>query len=146
MPNESNSLINIKTIIAVILAMTATHIFAINFGYYSGDVWIDQPLHFVGGFLAGLTGYWALGFPGIREKFGTLNLFATCVILASFSLVASFLWELFEFGLLSCCESWARTGRLISPSVADVLSDMGLGLAGGILFVVGLVFLTAKKP
>jgi hypothetical protein len=146
MSNESSRLINIKSIIAIILAMTATHIFAINYGYYSGDVWIDQPLHFAGGFLAAMTGYWGLSFAGIRKMFGTLNLFATCVMLASFSLVASFLWELFEFGLLTCCESWARTGRLISPSVADVLSDMGLGLAGGIVFVNGLVFVAAGKP
>ena len=145
MPNESNSLINIKIIIAVILVMTATHIFAINYGYYSGNVWIDQPLHFTGGFLAGMTGYWALGFPGIRKMFGALNLFATCVILVSFSLVASFLWELFEFGLFTCCESWARTGRFISPSVADVLSDMGLGLAGGILFVIVLALAAVRK-
>ena len=130
-------------IAAIIAAMTATHIFAINYGYYSGDVWIDQPLHFVGGVLAALAGYWALGFPAIGRIFGELNRFATGFVLASFALIGSFLWELFEFGLLICCESWARAGRLISPSVADVLSDMGLGLAGGIVFA--LVWVLASR-
>ena len=128
-------MINFKTILAVIAGMTAVHIFAIRYGFYTGDVWIDQPLHFVGGFLAGMVGYWAMGFQGFRAQFGELNFFTTCFVLVSLSLIGSFVWELFEFGLLVCCESWARAGRLISPSVADVLSDMGLGLAGGLFFV-----------
>ena len=56
------------------------------------------------------------------------------------------LWEIFEFILLNCCESWARASRLISPTVADLLSDMALGVTGGILFVVVLVFVAARKP
>ena len=138
-------MINLKTILATIAAMTAVHIFAIRYSFYAGDVWIDMPLHFVGGFLAAMVGYWAMGFPIFSQKFGELNVFATCFVLVSMSLIGSFLWELFEFGLLSCCESWARTGRLISPSVADVLSDMAMGLGGGVLFAVLLGFV-ARKP
>jgi hypothetical protein len=139
-------MINLKTIIAVIIAMTGTHIFAINYGFYTGDVWIDLPLHFTGGFLAAMVGYWAMSLRGISELFGELNLFTRCFILVSFSLIGSLIWEIFEFSLLYCCESWARTGRLISPSVSDVLSDMAFGVAGGIFFVVVLVFVAAGNP
>ena len=145
MSNNINRMINLKTIIAIIIAMTIIHIFAIYSGLYTGDVWIDLPLHFAGGFLAGMMGYWALGFRVIGEKFGELNLLATCFILISVSLFGSFLWELFEFSLLNCCESWARAGRLISPTVPDLLSDMALGVTGGILFVVVLVVGAAGK-
>ena len=139
-------MINLKTIIAVIIVMTGTHIFAINYGFYTGDVWIDLPLHFTGGFLAAMMGYWAMRLRGISELFGELNLFTSCFILVSFSLFGSLIWEIFEFSLLYCCESWARTGRLISPSVSDVLSDMSFGVAGGIFFVVLLAFVAAGKP
>ena len=128
------------------MAMTIIHIYAINNGLYAGDVWIDMPLHFIGGFLAGMVGYWAMNFRLINEKLGELNLLTTCLILISVSLFGSFIWEIFEFGLLYCCESWARAGRLVSPTVPDLLSDMVLGVSGGILFVVVLVFGAARKP
>ena len=143
--NIINEMINLKTIIFVIAAMTATHIFAINYGFYSGDVWIDLPLHFAGGFLAAMVGYWAMNFRGVSEIFGELNLFTSCFILVSFSLFGSLIWEMFEFGLHYCCEGWARAGRLISPSVSDLLSDMVFGVAGGIFFVVVLVLVAAGK-
>jgi len=146
MPTIINKLINLKTIIAIIMIMTIIHVFAIYYDLYSGDVWIDMPLHFVGGFLAGVVGYWAMSFRFIGEKFGQLNLLATCFVLISISLFGSFIWEIFEFILLNCCESWARAGRLISPTVPDLLSDMVLGVTGGILFVVVLVFAAARKP
>jgi len=146
MPNKINEMINLKTIIAIIIAMTIIHIFAIYSGLYTGDVWIDMPLHFAGGFLAGMMGYWAMGFRAIGEKIGELNLLATSFVLISVSLFGSFLWEIFEFALLNCCESWARAGRLVSPTVPDLLSDMVLGVTGGILFVVVLVFGAAGRP
>ena len=126
--------------------MTVVHIFAIYSGLYSGDVWIDLPLHFMGGFLAAMMGYWAMGFSAVRDRFGDINLFTTGFILVSIALLGSFIWELFEYGLAYCCESWARAGRLTSPSVADLLSDMGFGVSGGILFAALLVFSTSKKP
>lgn len=126
--------------------MTVTHVFAIQSGLYSGDVWIDMPLHFVGGFLAGMMGYWAMGLRFIGEKFGDLNLSTTGFVLISISLFGSFIWELFEFGLLYCCESWARAGRLISPTVPDLLSDMAFGVTGGIFFVAVLALAAARKP
>ena len=87
-----------------------------------------------------------MSFRFISEKLGELKLLTICFILISISLFGSFIWELFEFILLNCCESWARAGRLISPTVPDLLSDMALGVTGGILFIVVLVFVAARKP
>lgn len=115
--------------IALLLVLMAViHFSAIPLGLYQGKVWIDMPLHVMGGIFFSMVGLLLFQ----KKLDGTSN-FIKIFSIISFALFGSFLWELFELGFGYLFPSGAGYFKLYSFTVSDALSDMSFGIFGGII-------------
>ena len=124
---------NIKLyhIILLALLLLAGHATALRVGLYQGTVWVDMPLHFLGGAFLGISWLWILA--KAKGKMGEPSDFFVGISIVGFSLFGSFVWELFEYGLLVFFTGFSESFKLYSRSVSDAFSDMALGLLGGVV-------------
>ncbi len=111
--------------------LTVLHLGALYVGFYEGKVWVDMPLHFLGGVLLGLVGLWIFEKAFHDVSIQRTSLLIAIVVVAT-SLFGSFLWEIFEFFLRDRAPMIALPLKLYSPTVSDTLSDMFLGTIGGL--------------
>jgi len=70
---------------------------------------------------------------------GASNRLATALGAVALATLGSFLWELLEFGFSTLFPEYALPLKLYSSTVSDVLSDVALGILGGI--ALALVYL-----
>lgn len=125
------------TYIAVLVMITGIgHFAALYAGLYNGKVWVDIPLHALGGVFLGLIWIWlnqrfAAGNDVARQSF-----LAMSISIVEFALAGSFLWELVEFTFWNLLPVPAAQLKIYSASVGDVLSDMVAGVSGGLLVAV----------
>ena len=122
--------------IALLLtAMTALHFIANLTGLYEQPIiWIDKVLHTMAGIAVAMLWFWFLQ---RKERFSD-NI--PKIILASsaigFVLLVAFLWEVAEFAFWKGLPEYANNLNLYSPTIFDVLSDIGSNLIGAIIFSV----------
>lgn len=115
-------------ILVVVSFMFAGHFTAVAFNLYAKTpLFVDGPLHFLGGVLLGMI--WLFILDIIEEPITSNLLFAASII--GFALFGSVLWEVFEFTLSHAYPTLAWKYRLLSFSVDDLLSDVLLGFSGG---------------
>lgn len=112
--------------------VSAGHFAAIGAGLYKGNVWVDMPLHIIGGMLFGVLALWILGHLPKRFIGEPSSLFVAFSIVA-FSLTGSFLWELFEMGFSTYFPTVALSLKMYSFTLSDALSDMLMGIVGGVV-------------
>ena len=124
-------MIRLRTLVILTVILTALHLSAIVLGFYQGRVWVDTPLHIIGGALLGLFWIWALERPSLRQKFGNPSQLFTGFSIIGFSLLGSFLWEVWEFLFSTFAPGPALFLKIYSFTVSDVLSDMFFGIVGG---------------
>ena len=129
-------MIRLRTLIILTVLLTALHLLAIVLGLYKGRVWVDIPLHIIGGALLGLFWIWALGRPSARESFGSPSRLFVGLSIAGFALFGSFLWEVWEFLFSIFAPEPALFLKIYSFTVSDVLSDMFFGIVGGLAVVI----------
>lgn len=121
-------------IVLLLIAMTILHFVANATSLYEQPViWIDKVLHVMAGLAIAMLWFWFLQ---RKENFAE-NI--PKIILASsaigFVLLVAFLWEVVEFGFWKGLPEYANNLNLYSPTIFDVLSDIGSNLVGGIIFV-----------
>ena len=119
-------------LVVLLLVIAGIHFGAVAVRHYdSGKVWIDIPLHALGGMFFALLFLWAAGntFPmrSVRERF------VVSMAIIGAAVIGSVLWEVFEFALLTLAPSLAQTAKWYSLRVSDVLSDLFAGLVGGMI-------------
>ncbi len=120
----------------LLIALLATiHITAINIGFYQGKVWIDIPLHIIGGYMLGLIWIWILDFRTLRKKI-VPDFFIISVTFIGWVLLFSYFWEYFEFLVREYSPELASTWKLYPPNLSDSLSDLAFGLLGGLIALV----------
>jgi len=124
-------MIRLRTIITLTVILTALHLAAIFLGLYRGKVWVDIPLHLIGGALLGLFWIWLLEQSSTRHKFGEPSPLFIGFSITGFSLFGSFLWEIWEFLFSTLASGPAFFLKIYSFTVSDVLSDMFFGIIGG---------------
>ena len=128
--------ISVKYILSVVLFMSFVHFGAVNLGFYEGDVWIDMPLHVIGGILSGMIWMWLVqavyGEAIHKEVPAALYMF----MIVAASLVGSFAWEILEYLIWVNLPEFAKTTKFYSPTVDDLISDLALGLVGGSILAV----------
>ena len=117
----------------LLIVMTALHFIANSIGLYEQPIiWIDKVLHIMAGIAIAMLWFWFLQ---KKEKFSD-NI--PKIILASsvigFVLLVAFLWEVAEFAFWKGLPEYANILKLYSPTIFDVLSDIGSNLVGAIIF------------
>ena len=120
-------------ILAVLVVMTIAHFVGIWVGLYEGDVWIDIPLHIIGGVALGLLWVWLLQLDSVKAALGAPSPLLVSVTVIGFALLGSFVWEIAEFSFWQLLPNYATAAKFYSPTVTDVLSDLTFGLLGGAL-------------
>jgi len=117
----------------LLIAMTALHFIANLTGLYEQPIiWIDKVLHIMAGIAIAMLWFWFLQ---RKEK---LSDNIPKIILTSsaigFVLLIAFLWEVVEFAFWKGLPECANNLNLYSPTIFDVLSDIGSNLAGAMVF------------
>lgn len=121
--------------LAVLIFLTNVFIWAhvyIAYNYlYDRAPWVDQPLHFLAGFI--LAGFiWRFIGKHQPHPLRFPDYFVHVVSMLGAALIGSLGWELWEFFL------WTFFRHLVvyHAGLADSLSDLVLGLGGGALIVI----------
>ena len=117
----------------LLIAMTMLHFIANLTGLYEQPIiWIDKVLHIMAGIAIAMLWFWFLQ---RKEKFSD-NI--SKIVLASsaigFVLLIAFSWEVAEFAFWKGLPEYANNLNLYSPSIFDVLSDIGSNLVGAMVF------------
>jgi len=117
----------------LLIAMTALHFVANLTGLYEQPIiWIDKVLNIMASIAIAMLWFWFLQ---RKEKFSD-NI--PKIVLASsaigFVLLIAFLWEVAEFAFWKGLPEYANTLNLYSPTIFDVLSDIGSNLVGAVVF------------
>lgn len=122
--------------IALLLTvMTILHLIANATGLYEQPIiWIDKVLHIMAGIAIAMLWFWFL------QRKENLADDIPKIVLASSAvgsvLLVAFFWEIAEFAFWKGLPEYANNLNLYSPTIFDVLSDIGSNLLGGIVFSV----------
>jgi hypothetical protein len=95
------------------------HIIATLLGWYDYIVWLDTPMHFLGGASIALSAYYLAKDTGID-----LPLTYFLLLLIGTSAFAAVLWEFMEFG------GDYYFGSVMQPSQPDTMKDLFMGIIG----------------
>lgn len=97
--------------------------------FYYHLLWVDVPLHIVGGFVASWTAYLFLQ----HIKAEVRPVWLKFALLIGFACLAAILWEVYEF-----YHDLLFLDYVYQSSVLDIIADLGDGLIGSVLFCVGV--------
>ncbi len=122
----------------LLVLMTALHIVANFTGLYEQPIiWIDKVLHIMAGVAIAMLGFYFLR---KNDKFSENT---PKIILAGsiigFVLLIAFFWEVAEFIFWKGLPNYANAFNLYSPTILDVLTDIGSNLVGGIIFSIFII-------
>lgn len=112
------------------------HILATVFGWYDQILWLDTPMHFLGGIAIAISSYYFLDFVDLRTSFHE-RLFRFLFIIALTGLCAV-AWEILEF----LFDRFFQTH--MQPGMLDTMKDLAFGILGG--SVGAFVMLFKKTP
>lgn len=120
------------TVRSVLCAMAV--VFLLNFAFYPqmSRAWseVDMPMHFLGGFLAGLLGLacWAT----VQKRYSIKNVpvWIIGVLAICFASLIATVWEFYEFGVDWYYQSRGLAHSWHQPSLPDTIMDLFLGLVG----------------
>lgn len=124
------------TLAPIVVALL--HIAAMLLGWYEQIIWLDIPMHFLGGVSIGISAYFFLVHTKVQTSNFDNKLFGFLVILALTGL-AAIAWEILEYSL----DTMFNTE--LQRSIADTMKDLAFGLIGGAL--TGIILnVQNKKP
>ena len=122
-------------IVLLLIAMTTLHFIANLTGLYEQPIiWIDKVLHIMAGIAIAMFWFWFLQ----RKQQFSDNIPKIILVSSAvgFVLLIAFLWEVAEFAFWKGLPEYANNLNLYSPTIFDVLSDIGSNLIGAIIFSV----------
>jgi hypothetical protein len=102
----------------VVSLVGVMHVLALNYSLYWHYIWLDLPVHFLGGMWAALFFAWLCSYWPLREADG----FATTML---FVLAIGLGWEVFELFV-----GVPREANFAFDTGLDLLMDLCGGLAG----------------
>lgn len=120
------------TVRAVVGVMAVVYL--LNFAFYPemSRAWseVDMPMHFLGGFLAGLLGLACWAF--VRERYSVKNVpaWVVAILAICFASVVATVWEFYEFGIDWYYKSRGLARSWQQPGLPDTMMDLFLGLVG----------------
>ncbi|OIO49657.1 MAG: hypothetical protein AUJ39_00625 [Parcubacteria group bacterium CG1_02_42_13] len=123
-----------KKIILLAIAIALIHSVAVFYNWYWRFLWIDVPMHFLGGVLAAIIFIWLCEkLPGHFNL--SRNFFITALAVLSFTALVGVLWEFSEFvyDVIISSRGW---GALAGQGARDMIEDLFFDLLGGLAVVV----------
>lgn len=123
-----------KKIVLFAVALVAIHLIAIFYNLYWRFLWMDIPMHFLGGVLVAVVFIWFFErFPGHIDL--SRNFLLTIILTLGFVALIGVLWEFNEFvyDLLISSRGW---GVLTSQGTSDMVGDLFFDILGGLCVVI----------
>lgn len=121
-----------KTVFGLLALILVLHVIAIQKALYWVYVWLDIPMHILGGFWAALFLAWLLEHTSfLRFSFKEANLAASIIMSLGFVALCGIGWEFYEF-IYDVFFSVSRNyDFLLQLSAADTIADLFFGILGG---------------
>jgi|SRR3989338_743100 len=117
----------------LLMGMTVLHFIANLTGLYEQEiVWIDKVLHIMAGIAVAMFWFWFL--QKKEELSDNIPKIILVISTIGFALLVAFFWEVTEFAFLKGLPEYANKLNLHSPTIFDVLSDIGSNLVGVVVF------------
>lgn len=133
-----------RHLIGIIILIVLVHAAATHAGLYkNGALWVDFPLHVLGGSFLACGWLWVAQRPRLQNLLGKPSKVFLAASLVGFALAGGLLWELFEFGMWRYLPVSAGKLKIFPPTVSDVLSDFIADVIGGA--IVAFIFLVRSK-
>jgi len=118
----------------LLIVMTAIHFTAVSVGFYEQPViWIDKVLHVMAGIAIAMFWLWIVQ-RALKISLENVPIIITISSIVGFVLLIALFWEFFEFAYWKGAPEWANKFKFYSPTIVDVLSDIGSNLVGAIFF------------
>lgn len=116
-----------KEMFAVLIIIGTTHMLGVVYFWYWKFLWLDAPMHFLGGLWVGLITLLIASLFIKRPE--TVKRFNIILLAVGSAIVVGILWEVFEyaFGI-----SLASHSVFIRDTVTDLILDSVGGLVAGI--------------
>jgi hypothetical protein len=111
-------------IFILLLVILLAHLGAVFFNLYWQIFWYDSVVHFLAGFLMGMSYLWLTTHSSLRLKFQD-SIQKNVFILLLFTFVVGIFWEIFEY--------FSGTTFAIGFYTIDALLDLFFGLVGAYL-------------
>jgi len=125
----------------LLIVMTVIHFTAVSAGLYEQPViWIDKVLHVMAGIAIAMFWLWIVQ-RALKISLENVPIIITISSIVGFVLLIALFWEIFEFAYWKGAPEWANKFKFYSPTIVDVLGDIGSNLVGAIIFSI----LTIKK-
>lgn len=116
------------------MVMTAIHFTAVSIGLYEQPViWIDKVLHVMAGIAIAMSWLWIVR-KALKISLENVPTIITISSIVGFVLLIALFWEIFEFAYWNGVPDWANKFKFYSPTIVDVLGDIGSNLIGTIIF------------
>ncbi len=123
-----------KKVILLAFAIVAIHLIAIFYNWYWRFLWMDIPMHFLGGVLVAVIFVWFFKhFPGHLDL--SRNFLLTTVLALSFTALIGVLWEFNEF-VYDLLISSRGLGALAGQGASDTIGDLFFDILGGLFVVI----------
>lgn len=138
-------MVSSKSVLIFLIAVLSLHVLATFNYWYWTYLWLDMPMHFLGGFwtaMAFIYLIFAYQFPISKETFNQKFLSFLIVILSFVALIGIF-WEFYEF-LNDFFLSSKAYAQIMQQGAADTIADLFFDLLGGTVFIIIFKFLSHK--
>jgi hypothetical protein len=138
-------MIFLKSVFVFLIVILIFHIIATFNYWYWTYLWLDMPMHFLGGFWAAMAAIALISnyqFPISKESIGQKFLPFLIVIL-SFVALVGVLWEFYEF-LNDIFLSSKNYTQIFQQGAADTMGDLFFDLLGGAAFMLIFKFFSRK--
>lgn len=138
-------MISSKLLIAFLTFILVFHAIAtINYWYWQ-YLWLDMPMHFLGGFWVAMAFVYLISnyqFPILNESF--LPKAPLFIIILSFVAFIGVFWEFYEF-LNDIFLSSRNYSQIFQQGAADTIGDLFFDLFGGTVFLLIYRLILRKK-
>jgi hypothetical protein len=130
MTTPSHWLVKLALAPALVLIV---HILVTVMDGYTLIWWLDNPIHFLGGIAVAISSYFFLQYFEVNQQFSVSWLPLKLLIIFGIVALCAVSWEFLEFYL-------DLKGALVmhQPSVRDTITDMLMGLLGGMLAAIAM--------
>lgn len=134
-----------KSVLIFLIAVLSLHILATFNYWYWTYLWLDIPMHFLGGFWVAMISVYLISayqFPISNESLKQ-NFLSFLIVILSFVALIGIFWEFYEF-LNDFFLSSKNYTQILQQGAADTIADLFFDLLGGTVFIIIFKFLSRK--
>ena len=134
-----------KSVLIFLVVILLFHFIATFNYWYWAYLWLDMPMHFLGGFWVAMAFVYLISkyqFP-VSNEFLKQNFLSFIIITLSFVALIGVLWEFYEF-LSDVFLSSKEYAQIFQQGAADTMGDLFFDLLGGTFFSLAFKLFSRK--